>query len=330
MVGMKAITVPQAGGPELMTTTDVPEPRCPPDKIRVEVEAAGVNYIDIYRRSGVYSVDFPHIPGSEGAGTVIEVGADVEWASQGDRVAWCSTAGSYAEEVILGHSDCYAVPRNVDTEVAAASMLQGLTAHYLTNSSFPLSDGHTALVHAGAGGVGLLLTQMAVERGATVISTVSTGAKEELSRAAGASAVIRYDRFGDLTSELPRAVSEVTKGRGVDVVYDGVGKSTFDASLASLALRGTLVLFGGASGPVPPFDLQRLNAGGSLTVTRPSLGHFLHTREERAWRSEELFGAIATGALDIHIGARFPLTEAANAHRALEGRKTTGKVLLIP
>lgn len=327
---MKAITASEAGGPEVLTTTNLPEPHCPPDKIRVEVEAAGVNFIDTYRRSGVYKVDFPHVPGAEGAGTVIEVGADVEWANQGDRVAWCSTTGSYAKQVILGQADCYAVPRDVDTDIAAASMLQGLTAHYLTNSSFPLGDGHTALVHAGAGGVGLLVTQMAVERGATVISTVSTGAKEELSRAAGASAVIRYDRFGDLTSELPRAVTELTKGRGVDVVYDGVGRSTFDASLASLALRGTLVLFGGASGPVPPFDLQRLNAGGSLTVTRPSLGHFLHTREERAWRSDELFGAIATGALDVRVGARYPLSEAADAHRALEGRTTTGKVLLIP
>lgn len=327
---MKTITASQAGGPDVMTVTDVPEPHCPPDKVRVEVEAAGVNFIDTYRRSGVYKVDFPHVPGSEGAGTVIEVGADVTWAHQGDRVAWCSTSGSYAEQVILGPADCYAVPRGVDTDTAAAAMLQGLTAHYLTNSSFPLADGHTALVHAGAGGVGLLLTQMAVERGARVITTVSTGAKAELSRAAGASEVIRYDKFGDLTSELPRAVTELTKGRGVDVVYDGVGKATFDASLASLALRGTLVLFGGASGQVPPFDLQRLSAGGSLTVTRPSLGHFLHTREERAWRAEELFGAIATGALDVRIGARFPLNEAADAHRALEGRKTTGKVLLIP
>ncbi len=171
---MKAITVSQAGGPEVLTITDVPEPHCPPDKVRVEVDAAGVNFIDTYRRSGVYKVDFPHIPGSEGAGTVIEVGSEVNWADQGDRVAWCSTAGSYAEQVLLDQADCYTLPHGVETEIAAASMLQGLTAHYLTNSSFALSEGHTALVHAGAGGVGLLLTQMAVERGARVITTVST------------------------------------------------------------------------------------------------------------------------------------------------------------
>ncbi len=330
MEDMKAITASHAGGPEVMTLADVPEPTCPSDKVRVHVEAAGVNFIDTYRRSGVYKVDFPLIPGSEGAGTVIEVGSDVLWAKEGDRVSWASTSASYAEQVILGQGDCYVVPDPVGSEVAAASMLQGLTAHYLVSSSFALGSGHTALVHAGAGGVGLLLTQMAVERGARVITTVSTAEKAELSRGAGAHHVIRYDRFADLAAELPEAVRDFTKGRGVNVVYDGVGKATFDASLASLAMRGTMVLFGGASGQVPPFDLQRLNAGGSLSITRPSLGHFLHTADERAWRSEELFGAIEDGNLDVRIGARFPLEEAADAHRALEGRKTTGKVLLIP
>lgn len=313
-----------------MTLADVPEPPCPADKVRVRVEAAGVNFIDTYRRSGVYKVDFPLIPGSEGAGTVIEAGADVTWAKEGDRVSWTSTSASYAEQVILGQSDCYSVPHALASDIAAASMLQGLTAHYLCSSSFPLGEGHTALIHAGAGGVGLLLTQMAVERGARVITTVSSGQKAELSRGAGAQHVIRYDQLADLAAELPQAVRDVTHGRGVNVVYDGVGKSTFDASLASLTLRGTLVLFGGASGQVPPFDLQRLNAGGSLSITRPSLGHFLHTPAERTWRSGELFAAIATGALDVRIGASFPLPEAADAHRALEGRKTTGKVLLIP
>ncbi|MBC7297556.1 MAG: quinone oxidoreductase [Demequina sp.] len=327
---MKAITASHAGGPEVMSLTDVPEPPCPADKIRVRVEAAGVNFIDTYRRSGVYKVDFPMIPGSEGAGTVLDAGADVTWAREGDRVSWTSTSASYAEQVIVGQSDCYSVPEAIASDVAAASMLQGLTAHYLANSSFALTEGHTALVHAGAGGVGLLLTQMAAARGARVITTVSTAEKAELSRRAGADAVIRYDQFADLTADLPRVVRDLTEGRGVNVVYDGVGKTTFDASLASLATRGTLVLFGGASGPVPPFDLQRLNAGGSLSITRPSLGHFLHTTDERAWRSGELFEAIVAGTLRVRIGAKFPLEDAADAHRALEGRRTTGKVLLIP
>jgi len=330
MDNMKAIIASHAGGPEVMTLAHAPEPTCPADKVRVRVEAAGVNFIDTYRRAGVYKVDFPMIPGSEGAGTVIEAGSDVAWATEGNRVSWTSTSASYAEQVIVGRDDCYSVPDAVATDVAAASMLQGLTAHYLATSSFALGEGHTALVHAGAGGVGLLLTQMAVARGARVITTASTEEKAALSRGAGADAVIRYDQFDDLTQELPQAVRDLTDGRGVDVVYDGVGKTTFDASLASLAVRGTMVLFGGASGQVPPFDLQRLNASGSLSITRPSLGHFLSTAEERAWRSGELFGAIAGGTLDVRIGARFPLRDAADAHRALEGRLTTGKVLLVP
>ena len=327
---MKAITASHAGGPEVMKLVDVPEPTCPADKVRVRLEAAGVNFIDTYRRSGVYKVDFPMIPGSEGAGTVIEAGADVTWANEGDRVAWNSTFASYAEQTILGRGDCYLIPGPVASDVAAASMLQGLTAHYLATSSFALAEGHTALVHAGAGGVGLLLTQMAVARGARVITTASTEEKAELSRGAGADAVIRYDQFDDIAAELPQAVRDFTGGRGVNVVYDGVGKTTFDASLASLTMRGTMVLFGGASGQVPPFDLQRLNAGGSLSITRPTLGHFLLTAEERAWRSGELFAAIAAGELNVRIGARFPLDDAAEAHRALEGRHTAGKVLLFP
>lgn len=327
---MKAITASHSGGPEVMSLADVPEPTCSANTVRVRVEAAGVNFIDTYRRSGVYKVDFPLIPGSEGAGTVIQAGADVTWANEGDRVAWNSTFASYAEQIILDQGDCYLVPESVASDVAAASMLQGLTAHYLATSSFALAEGHTALVHAGAGGVGLLLTQMAVARGARVITTTSTEEKAELSRGVGADAVIRYDQFADITAELPQAVRDLTGGRGVNVVYDGVGKTTFDASLASLTMRGTMVLFGGASGQVPPFDLQRLNAGGSLSITRPTLGHFLLTAEERAWRSGELFAAISAGELNVRIGARFPLEDAAEAHRALEGRHTTGKVLLFP
>lgn len=330
MVRMKAIIARLPGDPEVMAFSDVPEPVCAPGTVRVRVEAAGVNYIDTYHRSGVYKVDFPFTPGLEGAGTVIEADADVTWARVGDRVAWALTPASYAEQVILHEADCFAVAYDVPSDIAAAAMMQALTAHYLCTSSYELRPGHTALVHAGAGGVGLLLTQMAVARGTRVITTVSSEDKAELSRAAGADVVIRYDGFADIAHELPAAVRAVTGGRGVDVVYDGVGKTTFDASLASLAVRGALVLFGGASGQVPAFDLQRLNTGGSLSISRPSLKHFLATAEERAWRSGDVFGAIADGSLDVRIGARFPLAHAVDAHKALEGRATTGKVLLIP
>jgi NADPH2:quinone reductase len=327
---MKAIVAEHSGGPQVMALHERPTPQPGRDEVLVDVAACGVNYIDTYQRSGVYSVDFPFTPGLEGAGTVIEVGSGVDWASPGDRVAWAGTPSSYAQHVALARDDCYPVPAAVDLETAAAVMLQGLTAHYLSASSFPLRAGHTTLVHAGAGGVGLLLTQLAVARGARVITTVSSDHKEELSRAAGAADVIRYERFRDIAAELPRAVRDLTDGRGVDVVYDGVGASTFDGSLASLAVRGTMVLFGGASGQVPDFNLQRLNRGGSLSITRPSMGHFVRTEEERAWRSGDLFSGIAAGELDVRIGATFPLTEAAHAHEALQGRRTTGKVLLLP
>ncbi|WP_084104091.1 quinone oxidoreductase [Demequina sp. NBRC 110056] len=327
---MKAIVVTETGDPQVMSLTDVPDPRIGPAQVLVDVAACGVNYIDTYQRSGTYTVQTPFTPGLEGAGVVAAVGADVDWAAPGDRVAWCSTAGSYAERVTLSREDCYRVPEAVDLDVAAALMLQGLTAHYLSASSFPLHPGQTALVHAGAGGVGLLLTQLAVARGARVITTVSSDEKEQLSRAAGAADVIRYERFRDMASELPRAVRELTDGVGVEVVYDGVGASTFDGSLDSLAVRGTMVLFGGASGQVPDFNLQRLNRGGSLSITRPSMGHFLRTDEERAWRAGDLFSAVAAGELDVRIGATFPLAEAVAAHEALQGRRTTGKVLLHP
>lgn len=327
---MKAIITTGPGAPDVMTLSDVPDPTCAHDTVRVRAEAVGVNFIDTYQRSGVYTVDYPFTPGLEGSGTIIETGADATWAQEGDRVAWAFTPASYAEQVILHEADYYAVPDAVPTDIAAAAMMQALTAHYLCTSSFELRPGHTALVHAGAGGVGLLLTQMAVARSARVITTVSSAEKAALSRAAGADAVIRYDQFADISRELPDAVRAATGGRGVDVVYDGVGKTTFDASLASLAVRGTLVLFGGASGQVPAFDLQRLNAAGSLSISRPSLKHFLATADERAWRSGDVFGSIAEGTLDVRIGARFPLADAADAHLALEGRATTGKVLLIP
>lgn len=327
---MKAIEVLTHGGPESMALvdTDVPQPSA--NQVVVEVAAAGVNFIDTYHRSGVYPTKLPLRLGLEGAGVVRDVGDNVDWAKVGDRVAWNSAPGSYAEHVVLSKETTYAVPDDVSLETAAALMLQGLTAHYLATSSFELRAGHTALVHAGAGGVGLLLTQLAKARGAQVITTVSSDVKEELSRGAGADEVVRYDGFTDMTADLPAAIKELTAGQGVDVVYDGVGAATFDGSLASLAVRGMLVLFGGASGQVPTFDLQRLNAGGSLSITRPSMGHFLRTDDERAWRSGELFAAVAAGELDVRIGATYPLAQAAQAHRALEGRETTGKVLLLP
>ncbi|MFW2514056.1 quinone oxidoreductase family protein [Demequina sp. SO4-13] len=327
---MRAIQADTTGGPDELQEVDVPDPELGPDQVLVDVAASGVNFIDTYQRSGVYDVKRPFRPGLEGAGVVVEVGADVDWAAPGDRLAWAGTLGSYAERVALSRHDAYRVPDGVELDTAAALMLQGLTAHFLSASCFPLAPGHTALVHAGAGGVGLLLTQLAAARGARVITTVSRDDKEALSRAAGASEVIRYEDFTDMSEELPRAVRGLTDGEGVDVVYDGVGAATFDGSLASLAVRGTLVLFGGASGQVPPFDLQRLNSGGSLSVTRPSMVHYLRTDDERSWRAEELFSAVSRGDLDVRIGATYPLAEASAAHRALEARGTTGKVLLLP
>lgn len=313
-----------------MKLIDTADPTPNADQVLVEVAASGVNFIDTYQRSGVYDVPVPFRPGLEGAGVVVQAGADANWANVGDRVAWASTPRSYAERVVLDRDDAYAVPSDVPLETAAALMLQGLTAHYLATSSYALSEGDVALVHAGAGGVGLLLTQLARARGAHVITTVSTDAKEQLSREAGANDVVRYDNFSNMATDLPDAVRDLTDGAGVNVVYDGVGAATFDGSLNSLAVRGMLVLFGGASGQVPAFDLQRLNAGGSLSITRPAMGHFLRTEEERAQRSGELFAAVAAGELDVRIGATYPLAEAAQAHIALEGRETTGKVLLLP
>ncbi|HRA75094.1 MAG TPA: quinone oxidoreductase [Propionicimonas sp.] len=324
---MHAIQAQRAGGPDVLTYLEVPDPVAGPGEVLVAVAAAGVNFIDTYQRGGVYPMRFPHVPGSEGAGEVVALGEGVTGLTVGQRVAWSDGPGSYAELVVVPAARLLPVPDGVSTEVAAALPLQGMTAHYLAFASYPVQPGDTVLVHAGAGGVGLLLTQWATARGARVITTVSTDEKEELSRAAGAAIVIRYDRLGDLTAELPALVREASDG-GVAAVFDGVGRSTFDASLASLRRRGTLVLFGGASGQVPPFDLQRLNAGGSLSVTRPKLGDFIVTTEELRERSDALFAAVLDGTLQVRIGQRYPLAEAADAHRALEGRRTTGKVLL--
>jgi len=324
---MRAIQAGRAGGPDVLEPADLPEPTPGPGEVLVRTAAAGVNFIDTYRRSGVYPVPFPHIPGSEGAGTVTAVGDGVTDLSVGDPIAWADSPDSYAEFVRVKVARAIPVPDGVGLDVAAALPLQGLTAHYLATSTYPVQAGDTILVHAGAGGVGLLLTQLATARGARVITTVSTAEKEQLSRAAGAAEVIRYDLLKDLTAELPGLVRELAGG-GLPVVYDGVGRSTFDASLACLRPRGLMVLFGASSGPVPPFDLQRLNAGGSLYVTRPTLGHYIATTEELRGRAGELFAAVLAGRLQVRIGVRFPLAEARGAHEALEGRATTGKVIL--
>jgi NADPH2:quinone reductase len=274
---------------------------------------------------------FPHVVGSEGAGTVTAVGAEVTSVAVGDRVAWLDgSSGSYAERTTVAARAAVPVPPEVDLDTAAALMLQGVTAHYLATSTFPVRVGDVVLVHAGAGGVGLLLTQLVVDRGGHVISTVSTDEKADLARAAGAGEVIRYDLLEDLAADLPARVRELTEGVGVHTVFDGVGRATFDASLASLRPRGGLALFGGASGQVPPFDPQRLNAAGSVYLTRPSIGPYVATREELQMRTAELFEAVASGRLEVRVGARHALADAAEAHRALEGRRTTGKVLLLP
>lgn len=327
---MRAIRATAAGGPDVLRLDDLPEPVAGPGELLVHVAAAGVNFIDTYRRSGVYRMPFPHVVGSEGAGTVAAVGDGVEEFLVGDRVAWSAAPGSYAEQVVVPAREAIAIPDGVDDDVAAALLLQGLTAHYLVTSTFPVSPRQVVLVHAGAGGVGLLLTQLAVARGARVVSTVGSVEKERLSRAAGAHDVILYTELDDLTRELPARVRALTDGAGVHTVFDGVGRQTFDASLASLRPRGGLALFGASSGPVPPVDPQRLNAAGSLYLTRPTLAHYVATREELTWRAGELFDAVLAGTLDVRVGARFPLSDAAEAHRALEGRATTGKVLLIP
>ncbi len=327
---VRAIIATAAGGPEVLQLTDVPEPRPEPGEVLVRVAAAGVNFIDTYRRSGTYPMAFPHVVGSEGAGEVVEVGADVTTIAVGDRVAWSAAPGSYAELVRVREDDALVVPPGVPDDVAGAIPLQGLTAHYLVTSTFAVTAGQDLLVHAAAGGVGLLLTQLAAQRGARVIATVGSAEKEQLARAAGAADVIRYRELDDLTAELPAAVRALTGGRGVDAVYDSVGKDTFDASLASVARRGMLVLFGASSGPVPPFDPQRLNAAGSVFLTRPTLGDYTASRDELTWRATELFDAVRAGTLDVRVGATYPLADAADAHRALEGRATTGKVLLLP
>ena len=318
-----AMQITRAGGPEVFERIHVPRPVPGPGQVLVRVAAVGVNFIETYQRSGVYAVDYPLVPGVEGAGTVEEAGAGVTGFAVGDRVATTEGAGSYADYMVLDADKALPVPDGVSDDVAAALPAQGITAHYLINSSYRVQPGDTALTYAGAGGVGLLLIQLLKLRGATVITTTSTPEKAELAREAGADHALDY-------AEVPRRVRELTGGRGVDVVYDGIGKDTFEGSLDALRVRGTLVLFGGASGQVPPFDLQQLNAHGSLTVTRPKIDDFLLDTVERRWRSEEIFGLVADGKLKVTIGARYPLKHAAAAHAAMESRATTGKIILLP
>jgi len=321
---MRAIEVAQHGGPDVLTPVDVPDPVAGPGDVLVRTDAIGVNFIDTYFRTGLYGTALPYVPGSEGTGTVVAVGEDVVDLTVGQRVAWADAPGSYAELVRVPARVAVPVPDGVPATQAASALLQGMTAHYLVESTYAAQPGDTILVHAGAGGVGLLLTQLAVAKGGRVITTVSSDEKEELSRGAGAAEVLRY---GD---DLPEQVRALTGGDGVAAVYDGVGAATFEASLASLRIRGTLALFGAASGPVPPFDLQRLNPAGSLFVTRPTLAHHVRTRDELMWRAGDVFTALAGGALHVRVGATYPLDEAARAHSDLAGRRTTGSIVLLP
>ncbi len=322
---MKAIRVHTPGGPDVMKLEDVPEPKAGPGQAVVKLEAAGLNYIDVYFRTGTYKAPLPLTPGLEGAGTVTQVGDGVKDLKVGDRVAYTGIPGSYAQMNVCPADRLVKLPDKLSFRDGAASMLQGMTAHYLTRSTYPLKSGDTCLVHAAAGGMGLLLTQMGKMFGATVIGTVSTEEKAALAKQAGADHVILYSKQ-DFVAEVKR----ITNNRGVDVVYDGVGATTFEKGLTCIRPRGVMALYGAASGPVGPMDLQLLNANGSLFVTRPSLNHHIASREELVQRSGDVLGWIRDGKLKLRVETTFPLDKAGEAHRALEGRKTTGKVLLIP
>jgi NADPH2:quinone reductase len=323
---VRAIQITEAGGPDVLAPTELPDPTAGPGQLLVEVAAAGVNFIDTYQREGIYPMQLPYVPGLEGAGRVRAVGDGVTEFAVGDRVAWADALGSYAELATVPAEKAIAVPDTVSDEDAAAALLQGMTAHCLVNDCYPVQQGDDVLVHAAAGGLGLQLTQLATARGGRVIGTVSTEEKERLAREAGAADVIRYTEVDDLAAE----VRGLTGGNGVAVAYDSVGATTFDASLASLRRRGMLVLCGAASGPVPPVDPQRLNAAGSVYLTRPKMFDYVASREELTTRAAAVYAAIADGTLKVRIGQRHPLADARTAHEELQGRRTTGKVLLIP
>ena len=323
---MRAIQVEQTGGPEVMRLAEVDDPKPGSGELLVAVAAAGVNYIDTYQRSGLYPRELPFGLGLEGVGTVRELGPDTTGFAVGDRVAWSEAQGSYAELVNVPAGRAVRVPDGVSDEQAGGVLLQGMTAHYLVDATYPVRSGDTILVHAVAGGTGLLLTQLATARGARVIGTASTEEKAALGRSAGAAEVINYTQVEDLAAE----VRALTGGEGVAAVYDGVGMDTVDASLASLRRRGTLALFGASSGPVPPVDPQRLNAAGSVYLTRPSLFHYITGRDELEYHAGKVLAAVADGTLNVRIGHRYPLADAARAHEDLQSRRTTGKLLLLP
>jgi NADPH2:quinone reductase len=322
-IEMQAVVVTGIGGPEVLEVREEPAPEAGPGRLLVDVEAAGVNYRDIYEREGGYGGTPPFVAGVEGAGTVTSVGEGVTEFAAGDRVAWNAAPGSYAEQIAVEADRAVPVPDGMSSELAAASLLQGMTAQYLASTAYPVQPDDNVVVHAAAGGVGLLLTQIVALRGGRVIATTSTDEKAQLARDAGANDVIGYEGFAE-------RVRALTDGEGAVVVYDGVGKATFDDSLASLRPRGYMVLYGAASGRVPPFDPMRLEASGSLFLTRPSLRHYAARREELLERAGEVFGWIADGTLDVRIGARYRLDEARRAQEDLAGRKTTGKLLLLP
>ena len=322
---MQAIQVSEVGGPEVLTLADLPIPSPKANEAVVQIKAAGVNFIDVYIREGRYPTPLPFVSGQEAAGVVTELGSDVTTLQRGDRVAYTSVLGSYAVYAAVPASRLVKFPDELDFEQAAAAMLQGMTAHYLLYSSYKLQRGETALIHAAAGGVGLLLVQMAKRIGARVIATAGTHDKAQLARDAGADECIVYTE-----SDFEVETKRLTNGEGVHVVYDGVGKATFDRDLNVLRPRGYLVLFGGSSGAVPPFDLIALSQKGSLFITRPTLAHYTATREELEWRANDVLQMIVRGELKLRIHGKYPLGEAAQAHRDLEGRKTTGKLLLIP
>jgi NADPH2:quinone reductase len=320
---MKAIQIRTVGGPEVLEFRDVPDPAPQAGQALVRVHASGVNFVDVYFREGKYKATLPFIPGGEGSGHVEALGAGVTDLSVGDAVAWLSSVGSYAEKVVVPVDRLVRVPAGLDLQKAAALMVQGITAYYLSHLTFALRTGHSALVHAAAGGVGLLLTQMAKGAGALVIGTVSTVEKAKLAREAGADEVIIYTE-----KQFDEEVKRITKGAGLDVVYDGVGQSTFEQSLKCLRPRGLLVLYGGASGPVPPFDLLRLSTMGSLFITRPISLDYVRTRDELASVTASVFGIFTSGQLNVPISRVYPLKNAADSHRDLESRKTTGKLFL--
>lgn len=322
---MITIQVGTTGGPEVLRAVESERPQAEPGRLVVQVEAAGVNFIDTYQRGGLYPMDLPFVLGLEGAGRVVEVGEGVEDFGPGDRVAWSDAQGSYAEYASVAADRAVPVPDSVSTEIAAAVMLQGLTAHYLATSTFPLQPGHRCLIHAGAGGVGRLLIQIAKSRGAEVFTTVGSPEKADVAASAGADHVIQYRE-----SSFREVIESLAGERPLDVVYDGVGASTFDDGIALLKPRGMMVTFGNASGPVPPVAPLVLSRNGSLFLTRPILADYVRQRSELLERAADLFTWIEAGTLEVLIGATFPLTEAADAQRALEGRSTTGKVLLVP